>query len=770
VPPARTRSQDNDSEEFMGAKSRAATTNPADGRRKAAKPALPGGGRGKAGVAGAGKPAAAARHPGNPRRLPIGSEPLEDGVHFRVWVPDHDIAEVVIEGDDGSAGAGTPLTSEPGGYFSGLVPGIGAGARYWFRLGDAERLLPDPASRFQPDGPEGPSEVIDPAFAWMDADWPGVSIEGQVIYEMHVGTFTREGTWRAAIAELPKLVALGVTVLEMMPVADFPGAFGWGYDGVDMFAPTRLYGRPDDLRAFIDAAHGLGLAVILDVVYNHLGPIGNVMHEYAADYFTDKYETDWGKPLNFDQPNCDEVRTFFISNARYWIDEFHFDGLRVDATQNIYDFDDSHEHILAAVTRAAREAAGDRSIIVVGENEPQDVQLIRPFEQNGFGMDGMWNDDLHHAAIVALTGRKEAYYTDYHGNPQEFVSAAKYGFLYQGQRYKWQKQPRGTLTFGLPPSHFVVFLQNHDQIANSGVGERIHKLTSPGKLRALTAYTLLLPGTPMLFMGQEFGSSAPFLYFADHPPDLAGLVHAGRKEFLQQFRSLATQQMQDQVAKPADPATFERCKLDAEERERNVEWVRLHTDLLRLRREEKVFRQQRRYGVDGACLGPGAFMLRYFGDEEDRLVLVNLEVDLHLDPAPEPLLAPPAGMTWEVLWSSEDPAYGGSGTPPVYSAENWWLPGSACVVMRPAVAPVEEAETAEEDAADTEVRPEAEGEAEGEAETAAKKAPEPPEAVLETAESGAQPGRAEKPAEKAEKPPTKTTPEKAAAKSSKKAS
>ncbi len=312
--------------------------------------------------------------------------------------------------------------------------------------------------------------------------------------------------------------------------------------------------------------------------------------------------------------------------------------------------------------------------------------MLRPPEDGGFGMDAMWNDDLHHAAMVALTGRKEAYYTDYHGNPQEFVSAAKYGFLYQGQRYKWQKKPRGTPTFGLPPAHFVNFIQNHDQIANSGLGQRIHKQTSPGRLRAMTAYILLLPGTPMLFMGQEFAASAPFLYFADNPPDLAETVEAGRKEFLQQFRSLATPEMQEAMPAPADPSTFRRCKLDPDERERHGETLLLHTDLLRLRRDDPVLRRQMRYGVDGACLGPGTFVLRFFGDGEDRLMLVNLEVDLHLDPAPEPLLAPPPAATWEVMWSSEDPAYGGSGTPAIYSANNWLLPGCACVVMRPVAA------------------------------------------------------------------------------------
>ncbi|MFO1154258.1 MAG: malto-oligosyltrehalose trehalohydrolase [Rhodospirillales bacterium] len=623
------------------------------------------------------------------RRLPIGAEPVDDGVHVRVWAPDRRSVEVVIANrqarPDGEPAAASRfrLEAEGNGYFSGLVADGVAGSLYGFRLDGEDKILADPVSRFQPDGPEGWSEVIDPGFAWTDGDWPGVGIGGQVIYEMHIGTFTPAGTWRAAIAELPALAALGVTILEVMPIGDFVGAFGWGYDGVDLFAPTRLYGRPDDVRAFVDAAHAHGLAVILDVVYNHLGPIGNVLPAFANDYFTDAYETDWGKPPNFDQPGCEGARTFVISNARYWIEEFHFDGLRVDATQNIYDEDETHEHILAAVTGAVREAAGSRRVVVVAENEPQDVRLLRPAARGGFGMDAMWNDDFHHAAMVALTGRKEAYYTDYHGNPQEFVSTAKYGFLYQGQRYKWQQKPRGTPTFGLPPAAFVNFLQNHDQIANSGLGQRVHKQASPGKLRAMTAYTLLLPGTPMLFMGQEFAASSPFLYFADHPPDLADTVDAGRKEFMQQFRSMATPQMQEAMPRPADAETFQRCKLNPAERTRHAEAVQLHTDLLRLRRQDPVFRRQLPGTVDGACLGPGAFMLRFFGESEDRLMLVNLEVDLHLDPAPEPLLAPPDGCTWELLWSSEDPAYGGGGTPAVYSAENWLLPGASCVVMGP---------------------------------------------------------------------------------------
>jgi maltooligosyltrehalose trehalohydrolase len=623
------------------------------------------------------------------RRYPVGAEVTADGVSFRVWAPSRASVELVVA-DGLDQLAVTILDDEGDGYFSAIVADARAGTLYWFRLNDGKELYADPASRFQPEGPLGPSQVIDPAFAWSDTGWRGVAIEGQVIYEMHVGTFTPAGTWRSAIDELPALASLGVTVLEVMPIADFTGEFGWGYDGVDLFAPTRLYGSPNDLRAFIDTAHALKIAVILDVVYNHLGPIGNVLHEFTEHYFTEKYKTDWGKPLNFDSLHCDGVREFYITNSRYWIEEFHFDGIRIDATQNIYDFDDSHEHILAAITRAAREAAGDRLVIIIAENEPQDVRLLQPPANGGFGMDAMWNDDLHHAAMVALIGRNEAYYSDYLGGPQEFVSAAKYAFLYQGQHYKWQNKPRGTSTNGISPARFVNFLQNHDQIANSGMGQRIDRRSSPGRYRAMIAYILLLPGTPMLFMGQEFGASTPFLYFADHPPDLSELVRQGRIEFLQQFPSLMTPEMQELMPAPAERKTFERCKLDPSERQRNVEAYRLHTDLLRLRREDAVFSLQRARGVDGAVLGLGAFVLRYFGDNEDRLLLVNLDVDVHLDPAPEPLLAPPAGTTWAVLWSSEDPAYGGSGTPAVYSAErNWKLPGQACVVMRPVPIPPE---------------------------------------------------------------------------------
>ncbi len=359
--------------------------------------------------------------------------------------------------------------------------------------------------------------------------------KGQVLYEMHVGTFTPEGTWAAAETQIEALVDLGVTVIEMMPVADFAGRFGWGYDGVNLYAPTRLYGGPDDLRSFVNRAHALGIGVILDVVYNHLGPDGNYLGDFSPDYFTDRYKNDWGCAINFEGGGPE--RSYFVENAGYWIDEFHFDGLRFDATQDIKDA--SREHVLASMSRRAREAAGARRILLVAENEPQETRLVRGLTDGGYGLDALWNDDYHHTAVVALTGRREAYYTDYKGSMQEFVSCAKYGYLYQGQWYSWQKKARGTPSLDLSPTKFVCYIENHDQVANSATGRRLHQLSSPGRYRAVTALTLLGPATPLLFQGQEFASTAPFLFFADHREELRQAICDGRREFLSQFKTVA---------------------------------------------------------------------------------------------------------------------------------------------------------------------------------------------------------------------------------------
>jgi maltooligosyltrehalose trehalohydrolase len=613
------------------------------------------------------------------RRLPLGAEVRAAGVHFRVWAPAARAVSVCAPGDDGIC---VPLTREDGGWFAAESAEFRAGSRYGFRLDDDSTLRPDPASRYQPDGVHGPSQVVDPStFAWTDAAWKGVGPLGQVIYELHVGTFTPGGTYAAAAEHLPYLRDLGVTIVELMPIAEFPGRFGWGYDGVGLFAPTRLYGTPDELRGFVDRAHAVGLGVILDVVYNHIGPDGNYLSLFAPAFFTDRYENEWGAALNFDGPDAGAVRTFFVENAGYWIDEFHLDGLRLDATQSIHDA--SSRHVLADVTERVRAAAGKRGTFVVAENEVQEARLVRPPSRGGYGIDALWNDDLHHSALVALTGHREAYYTDYLGTPQELLSGLRWGYLYQGQYYSWQKQRRGMAALDLEAWRFVTFLENHDQVANSGDGARLWQRTDPGRLRAMTALMLLGPGTPMLFQGQEFASSAPFLFFADHHPELAALVRSGRGEFLRQFPSLATDAAQQRIADPGDPATFERCRLDHRERETHATALALHRDLLRLRRDDPAFASQRADRMFGAVLGPESLVLRFIADGGDRLIVVNLGRDHVLRTAPEPLLAPPDGATWTVLWSSEDPRYGGGGAVAVERDDGWYLPGHAAVVLRP---------------------------------------------------------------------------------------
>ncbi|HEX3579627.1 MAG TPA: malto-oligosyltrehalose trehalohydrolase [Thermoanaerobaculia bacterium] len=592
------------------------------------------------------------------RKRPIGAEIAGNGASFRVWAPGHREVSVVIDGADYA------LQNEDGEYFRGVVDGARAGTRYRVRIDGGDQTYPDPASRFQPDGPHGDSVVVDPgAYRWRDGNWRGVDKRSLVISEMHIGTFTREGTWRAAIEQLGALRDVGINLLEIMPLHEFPGRFGWGYDGADLWAPAHIYGPPDDFRAFVDAAHAHQLGVILDVVYNHCGPDGCYLRQFSPDYFTKKYVNDWGESLNFDGSNAAGVREYFAENAAYWIDEFHLDGLRLDATQSIKDA--SEENVLTLIVRRAREAAKEKAIFIVGENEPQEAKLI-----DDYGLDALWNDDWHHAAMVAATGKREAYYTDYHGAPQEFVSMAQLGFLYQGQYYSWQKDRRGTPSVHLPPESLVCFLQNHDQVANSARGERLHFLTDPGRFRALTALLLLGPNTPMLFQGQEFGASAPFLFFADHEPELAAAVAKGRRESLEQFPSVKA--LDGDLAAPGDLMTFERCKLDHGEREAHAAVVALHRDLLRLRPEMTG-------RVRGAVIGAEALALRY----EQRLLIVNLGAEIRLDIVPEPLLAPPLDRRWELRWSSDSPAYGGPGIIPIETKGTWILPAHAAIVMNP---------------------------------------------------------------------------------------
>jgi len=612
------------------------------------------------------------------RRLPIGAEPIGDGrTLVRVWAPRASSVNVVV-GDSRRMS----LEREDSGYFSGTIA-ASTGDRYQFQLDDDERLYPDPASRFQPDGPHEASEIIDPTtFRWNDNGWRGVELTEAVFYEIHVGTFTRAGTWEAAANELRELARLGITVVEVMPVAEFDGRFGWGYDGVDLFAPAHLYGRPDDFRRFVDAAHGAGVAVVLDVVPNHFGPSGNYLRAFSPAYFSETYKNEWGDAINFDGPDSGPVREFFIANAGYWIDEFHLDGLRLDATQQV--FDTSAEHILAAMTRRAREAAGRRTILVVAENETQHTTLVRTAAEGGYGLDAVWNDDFHHSAMVAVTGRAEAYYSDTRGDAQELLSAVKYGYLYQGQHHHWQGQPRGTPAWGVRPEQFIAFVQNHDQVANSAGGRRGYQLTSPGRWRAVTALLLLAPSTPLMFQGQEFLASAPFLYFADFADaDLVAAVRRGRRAFLSQFPSVVDITRRGALDDPCSTATFERSRLDLRERETHAAAYALHADLLALRRSMQPFR---RAGLDGAVLSPSTLAIRYFSDGHaaDRVLIVNIDADLRRHSIAEPLLAPPAGTDWAIAWCSEDPKYDGRGVGDILDGlGHWTVPAECAVLLEP---------------------------------------------------------------------------------------
>jgi len=482
------------------------------------------------------------------------------------------------------------------------------------------------------------------------------------MYELHVGAFTPEGTWAAAARELPALADLGITTVEIMPVADFPGRFGWGYDGVNLFAPTRLYGRPDGFRELVNRAHELGLGVLLDVVYNHLGPDGNYLGQFARGYTTERHTTPWGPAPNFDGPDAGPVRELVLANAGYWIEEFHVDGLRLDATHTIQD--DSVDHILAAVGRTVRERARGRGTLVIAEDEPERVALALPPVHGGMGLDGIWHDDFHHAAVVAAVGKREGYYRPFLGSAEELVAVTQ-----------------GTLRSAsvLEPPQLVTFLQNHDQIAHSARGLRLHALTSPGRWRALTGFLLLSPGTPLLFMGQEFAASSPFLFFADHEPGLAALVRRGRADFLAQFESIADPAMRALLADPGSPDTFARCRLEPSERARHGEAVTLHRDLLRLRREDAAFSRQQT--PTGRPLSALALALRFAGEDGlDRLVFVNLGHDVALGDEPDPLLTPPAGAAWSLLWSSEDPHYGGGGTPAA-ARESRLIPAESALVL-----------------------------------------------------------------------------------------
>ena len=602
------------------------------------------------------------------RKYSIGAEIIPDrGVDFRVWAPRCNTLEVIINNKSHRMG------KEDNGYFSYLAPEAKKNALYGFKSPHFSKILPDPASRFQPDGPEGLSCIIDPHFPWTDDQWRGVTIDNQIIYELHIGTYTLAGTFQEAAKLLPELARLGVTLIEIMPIMEFPGKFNWGYEGVNLFAPTHNYGLPEDLKKYIDAAHQLNLAVILDVVYNHFGPESNYISEFSEDYFDGRYITDWGKAINFDVP---QTREFFLANARYWIEEYHFDGLRVDSTPAM--FSTTAKHILDDLS-AAVKANHTRKTIIIGENEPQNTNFLKPSEQGGFNFDGLWNDDFHHTALVRLTGKREAYYTDYLGTAQEFVSLYKYGYLYQGQYYEWHNEPRGTANLFLFPASLIIYLENHDQVANSLHGKRLSQFVDAANLRALSACMMLAPQTPMIFQGQEFGATQDFCFFADHQEDLNELIHSGRKEFLYQFSSIIDADRSNIIPLPSSLVSFMQCKLDHSKK--NDEVLLFYHDLITIRKNDPLFKKISKTKIDGEILNADAWVIRYFGDEnDDCLLLINLGIDFNLTPNPHPLMAPYPHSEWKIMWSSESVKYGGQGTADI--KDPWRIPGHCAILLK----------------------------------------------------------------------------------------
>lgn len=606
----------------------------------------------------------------------LGAFADETGTTFKTWALGHRTASVTIEG------AGVfELEPLDHGYFGRHVPDIGVGARYKFVFDD-QPAIPDLASRWQPDGNDGPSVVVDETYAWTDQAWTGPRPLDQVIYELHIGSFTPQGTWAAAAQKLEHLKNLGVTILQLMPVATFRGAFGWGYDTSLPYAPFAPYGSPAKMKAFVDAAHALGLGVILDVVYNHAG-IGNFFAATSEHFFTTRYQNEWGASFNYDdyENGAQAVRDFVLGNAAYWIESFHLDGLRIDAVQAL--FDQSDEHIVVQIVRAARAAADPRTAYIVVENQPQQRRMIEPFEVGGFGVDAMYNDDFQHSMRVAATGHNDFYYRDYRGTAQELVSSLKYGFLYQGQRSNMREKAYGTCNLETPAHHFLHFLENHDQVANSATGARLTSLMSPARLRAITALLLLGPQTPCLFQGQEFASSRPFLYFTGIQGEDARKVAAGRRESLSNFPSLADPIMQQTLADPSSVETFERSKLDWSEAISHQPMLSLHQDLLALRRSAPAFGQVSSRRVDGAVLSESALLLRYIMPDpaEHQLLLVNLGRDIAMAVIPEPLLAPPDGHRWTLQWSSEHPQYGGAGRHHFDPQGIWILPADCAMLL-----------------------------------------------------------------------------------------
>ena len=582
-----------------------------------------------------------------PWRLDVGANVESGGVRFRVWAPAAARVEVVIEGP----GAGHhALERGGGGYHSALVPGLAAGTRYRYRL-DGSDVYPDPASRSQPEGVHGPSEVVDTAaFRWTDGDWRGLDPRRLVIYELHIGTFTERGTFDAAIERLAEVAGLGVTAIEIMPVAEFPGTRNWGYDGVGLFAPGSAYGGPGGLQRLVDAAHRRGLGVILDVVYNHLGPEGNYLPAVTGGrFFTNRHHTPWGDAIDYDGPDSGPVRRFVLANALYWAQEYHVDGLRLDATHAIVD--DSPVHLLAEIASVLHALEPRR--LVIAEDDRRDPRLVRPPGRGGYGLDAAWADDLHHQLRRLTAGDHEGYFARYGGSVQEVVDTLRRGWSYE--------EGAETLT----PEAFVHCIQNHDQVGNRALGERLNHQVPLPVYRALSALLLLSPYTPLLWMGQEWAASTPFQYFTDHPEALGRLVTEGRRREFRRFSAFSDPAARERIPDPQSEETFRRSKLRWEETggmpHRGV--LALYQALLALRRSEPALAPRGREGLTAAAIGDRALALRRTGaDGAVMLVLVNLGAALHARLTDRAETRPPDGHAWRLVLATEEARFGGQDT------------------------------------------------------------------------------------------------------------
>ena len=604
----------------------------------------------------------------------IGAVPSKNGVLFRVWAPTSERVEVLLSGDEGERAV--ELDSAPGGWFSRTVPEEGPGTRYRYRLNGGD-TYPDPCSRFQPDGVHEASEVVDStAFQWTDAEWKGIPLEDAVIYELHVGTATPEGTFDALIPRLDHFVELGVTALELMPVAQFPGERNWGYDGVYWFAPAEVYGGPEGLRRLVDAAHARGLAVFLDVVYNHLGPEGNYLPAVTGGrIFTEKHHTPWGAAINYDDTGSEAVREIVLDNVLHWIHEYHIDGLRLDAAHAIIDA--SPKHILREIVERVH-ASTDRIVVIIAEDERNERKLLLPPAEGGIGLDAVWADDFHHQVRRRTAGDREGYFSAYTGSTADLVETLRKGWFYKGEFYPPKDEHRGTPAAGLPAPAFVHCIQNHDQVGNRALGERLNKQIDPAVYRAVSALLLLSPYTPLLWMGQEWAASSPFLYFTDHPEELGKLVTQGRREEFKGFSAFSDPRVREQIPDPQAPETFERSKLRWEEQEqpKHAGIQALYRDLLALRRSEPALQERGRESWQVDEVGTNGITLRRSNSTSTLLLAVCLEGSLQVEL--------PEGGNWELVLGTEQERYGGSGERGTLSGTTLRLPRPGAVLVRSA--------------------------------------------------------------------------------------